>query len=515
MVSKVLSLGLFGIQGYAVGVECFLSGGLPNFDVVGLPDAAIKESRDRVRAAIKNCGFDFPLRRITVNLAPADTRKEGSIYDLPIFLGILISANAIKPVGLDCAFIGELSLDGEVRQVVGVLPMAIAAQKAGVRELYVPAENSHEASLAGDIDVYAIKHVKELLEHLTGEKRLTPIEPFEPTCDAVSAPDFSEVMGQENVKRALEIAAAGGHNIMLLGSPGSGKSMLARRLPSILPDMTHDEALQVTELYSVSGMLSKESPYLSARPFRAPHHTISAIGLAGGGRIPRPGEISLAHNGVLFLDELPEFSRDALEILRQPLEDGFVTISRVAGSLTFPASFMLVSALNPCKCGWYGHPSGRCTCSRSMIDSYFGRISGPLLDRIDMHVEVPAVSYEDMSSRRPGEPSRDIKARVNRVRAVQNKRFEGTNVTCNAKMAPAMMKKYCDLDRDAEALMRDAFENLGLTGRSYDKLLRLARTIADMEESESIAAKHVAEAIQYRIMDRGASATNPRQQGYY
>ena len=501
MVVTVRSLGLTGITGYEVSVECVISGGLPAFDVVGLPDAAVKEARERVRAAVKNCGEKFPVSRITVNLAPARVRKEGTVYDLPILLGILAAAEEIRPLPEGAAFLGELSLSGALRPVTGVLPMALTAARLGIRQLFVPAHNAAEATLADGVEVYAVENVAQLLAHLSGQAPMTPQPRWEPGRESRPLPDFADVMGQENVKRALEIAAAGGHNLLLVGSPGAGKSMLARRLPSILPDMTRAESLQTTEIYSVAGMTDPAHPLVDARPFRSPHHTASTVSLSGGGGIPRPGEISLAHNGVLFLDELPEFSKAALETLRQPLEDGFVTITRASGSLTLPSRFMLVCAMNPCKCGWYGHPSGRCRCSPRDVRRYHARVSGPLLDRIDIIVEVPALDFDELTEPSAGESSETIRARVNAARAVQRARYGDDTTTTNAHMGPRALTEFCALSPECEQLMHQAFDAMALTARSYDRILRVARTIADLDGAETIGLAHLAEAIQYRTYD--------------
>ena len=501
MFSKVRSFGVSGVGGYPVELEVYITNGLPAFDIVGLPDAAVKESRERVRAAVKNNGYKFPVSRITVNLAPADRKKAGTLYDLPMLIGILAACGEIAAPKDDCAFLGELSLTGELRPITGALPMAIAAEREGVRQLFVPAENAAEAAFAEGVTVYPVDNVGQLIRHLRGEKPIPPAEAPALTPELTGLPDFSDVKGQENVRRALEIAAAGGHNILIVGPPGAGKSMMAKRLPGILPDMSREEMIACTEIYSVAGLTDRRHPVVAARPFRSPHHTVSATALSGGGSTPRPGEISLAHNGVLFLDELPEYNPAVLEVLRQPLEDGEVTVSRVAGTVTFPSRFMLVCAMNPCKCGWYGHPSGRCRCSESDVRRYHSRISGPLLDRIDLIVEVPALEYEELRRRTPSEPSAAIKERVNAARQIQRRRFGGDGTMCNAHIGTKELRQFCALSAEGEELMHQAFDAMGLSARSYDRILRVARTIADLAGSGKIEPEHVAEAIQYRTYD--------------
>ena len=503
MICSVRTLGINGIHGSAVSAECYISNGLPGFDIVGLPDAAVKEARERVRAAAKNSGFTFPVSRITVNLAPANTKKAGSHYDLPILIGILAAVGSVRRPKSTSAFIGEVSLDGTVRPVSGVLPMALAAKREGIQALFVPAENAAEATLARGPAIYGVRNVRELAQGLNGEIVLREQEPWLPVKHELEALDFKDVLGQENVKRALEVAAAGSHNVLLIGPPGSGKSMLSKRLPSILPDMSREEALDVSQIYSVMGLLTAKEPLVSIRSFRSPHHTISNAGLVGGGANPRPGEISMAHKGVLFLDELPEFRKDTLDLMRQPLEDGRVTISRASGAVSYPAEFMMVCAMNPCKCGWYGDPSGRCTCSDRAVESYRSRISGPLLDRIDIVVEVPAVHFDDLRRRAEAEPSCEIKKRVDAARTVQQNRFRENGSMCNARMGPEEMRMHCALDDGCAALMKQAFETMGLTARSYDRILKVARTVADLEGSEHIQMQHLAEAIQYRAVNLG------------
>ena len=503
MFSSVNSFGLTGIACYPVTVEVDVSRAFPTFEIVGLPDAAVKESKDRVRSAMKNCGVDFPQSRVVVNLAPADTRKTGAIYDLPMLAGILASTGLLPPLPGDLAMVGELSLDGHLRPVAGVLSMVARARSLGLREVIVPRQNAAEGAVFPDIAVYAADTVEEVLRHLRGETALPPASSFPTAPEAeVPVPDFADVKGQLLARRAVEVAAAGGHNLLLLGSPGSGKSMIAQRIPSILPPLSFEEAIETTQIHSIAGLLPEGVALLRRRPFRAPHHTVSAAGLSGGGSNPRPGEISLAHNGVLFLDELPEFARGTLEVMRQPMETGQVTISRAGGSVTYPSRVMVVAAMNPCPCGYYGHPTRPCTCSPTAIRKYLGRVSGPLLDRLDIQVEVDPVRYEELSDATPGESSAAIRERVIAARSRQQRRLARFGVPCNAQIPASALAEACPLTPAADRILKAAFERMNLSGRAYDRILKIARTIADLDGSERLDTPHITEAIQYRSLDR-------------
>ena len=503
MFAKINTLGLFGLNAFAVDVEIDISIGAPAFEIVGLPDLVVKESRERIKSAMRSGGIKFPNARVMVNLAPADTKKSGSVHDLAIFTAVLKAMNYITADLDECCFIGEVSLNGDIRPVNGVLPMILVAQKNNIRHAFVPSENAFEASVVDGIHVYGVKSIIDVIKHFTTDEKLIPQKKYTaPPAGYSDMLDFSDVKGQGSAKLALEIAAAGGHNALLIGSPGSGKSMLSKRISSILPLMTFEESIETTNIHSISGLLQKDTPLITQRPFRSPHHTISSAGLAGGGTIPHPGEISLAHNGLLFLDELAEFDRRTLEILRQPLEDQKVTISRSAGTITYPSSIMLIAAMNPCPCGFFGHPKKKCICSQKQVANYLSKISGPLLDRLDLHIEVAPVEFEHLSSTQKEESSAEIRKRVQIAREIQLQRFEGTGITCNARITSSTLHKFCPLDDDAVVLLGKVFDKMGLSARAYDRILKVSRTIADLDGKEVISRQHISQAVQYRSLDR-------------